>query len=60
MERNSAVEVMRKYFPLLDTFKKSELATKVTNIWYDLWKNSKWERIEDASFNPLCPGGKPY
>ncbi len=56
MERKSAVEIMRKYFPLLDTFKNSELATKVANIWYDLWKDSKWERIEDASFNPLCPG----
>lgn len=55
MERNSAVEVMRKFFPLLDTFKDSELATKVASIWYDLWKDSKWERIEDAIFNPLCP-----
>ena len=55
MERNSAVEVMRKHFPLLDTIKDGELATKVANIWYDLWKNSKWERIEDAIYNPLCP-----
>ncbi|MFC1933267.1 hypothetical protein ACFLXU_06575 [Chloroflexota bacterium] len=28
----------------------------MANIRYDLWKNSKWERIEDAFFNPLCTG----
>ena len=56
MKSNSAVEVMRKYFPWLDTFKNGELAANVAKVWYELWKNSKWERIEDAPFNPTSPG----
>jgi putative nucleotidyltransferase with HDIG domain len=56
MEKENALEVMRKYLPLLDTFKDLKLATKVANIWYDLWKTSRWKKLEDASWSPLCPG----
>ncbi len=56
MDSSNAVVLMRRYFPLWDAFENSQIAMKVANIWHDLWKNSKWENIEDAPFNVQCPG----
>ena len=56
MGEEKGMAIMRKYFPIMDTFENSELASKVGNIWYELWKSSEWENIEDADWNPLCPG----
>ena len=56
MENTNALEVMTQHLPLLDNLKNRQLAVSVANIWYDLWKTSKWENIEGAGWNPLCPG----
>jgi len=48
---------MERYFPPLKQVEDKELAEKVANVWFKLWKASRWEKIEDALWNPaLCPG----
>jgi len=56
MDKNNILTVMKKYFPLLGDFKSRELAIKVAEVWYKLWKDSKWKNLEDASWRLPCPG----
>jgi putative nucleotidyltransferase with HDIG domain len=56
MVKIDTFEVMRGYFPLLDSIKDRELAKKVADIWYETWQESKWKDIGDACFGPEYPG----
>ena len=53
MDSINSLEIMKKYFPLLEAFKDRELATKVASIWYNLWKDSKWKELANARWSPL-------
>lgn len=56
MNLNKPSELIRKHLPSIDKITNRAVAEKVENIWYHTWKMSKWERLEDAPFNSLCPG----
>ena len=44
---------VRGVFPEIDLIKDNDLATRVIDIWCEIWRSSKWERIEDCPKNPL-------
>ena len=56
MDPNDLIKEMEQYIPLLKNFKDKDLARKVAKVWYQLWKESKWDKLEEALWNPLCPG----
>ena len=56
MTPKDITEKMEEYLPLLKKFTDKDMAGKVANVWYQLWQESKWENLEEAIWNPLCPG----
>lgn len=43
---------VRELFPELAEIRDRDLAARVVEIWAETWKESPWERIEDAPKNP--------
>lgn len=56
MGKDNVLDIMREHLPMLDNINDKELAKKVAKIWHEVWKESKWEDIEDACFKPDYPG----
>ena len=56
MTKVDTLEVMTRYFPLLDNIKDRKLARNVADIWYETWQESKWKDIGDACYKPDYPG----
>lgn len=49
-----------RVFPELGQIADAELRDEVAGIWAEVWRESAWERIEDAPKNPNVPGQKLY
>ncbi len=47
---------IRDLFPELKEISDAGLAAEVVEIWAEVWKESPWERIEDAPKNPESIG----
>jgi HD superfamily phosphodiesterase len=50
------IEEIEKAFPELNMINNVEWRKKVCNIWKEVYENSRWERLNDAQYNPLAPG----
>lgn len=56
MDKSINIEEIEKAFPELNTINNVEWRKKVCNIWKEVFENSRWERLNDAQYNPLAPG----
>ena len=56
MTTMDTLQVMTRYFPLLDHIKNRALAEKVAAIWHETWQESKWKDLGDACYKPDYPG----
>ena len=39
-------------FPIIREIRNQDLADRIAAVWLRAWGMSKWERLEDACFNP--------
>lgn len=53
---NDDAAYIEKVFPEIDWIKDEDLKSKVIEIWAEVWRESKWDKIEDCPKNPLKDG----
>ncbi len=50
------IKLAEAAFPEIEWIGNVEWKRIVAEIWAKAFKDSKWERLKDAQYNPLCPG----